>query len=483
MAEKKQKTFFRGAKDYGKKENITLYFKAGSKDGTGIKTNVQPWKKDWLDVRIHKYDSKFHQRLLNMDENPVEETLEEEMQAFQDQAELPIDPRFFVPTDVQQAELDAFAGAGSVAARAARRVEMENIWILQRINSNVTIKSTNEINKAQRSLIVKKFMERSDKKSELWGDICASIEKESLEKIKTYVEGEEGEDNYLTYDIALERWEWLYLFRAAEHTHLMLDDMMDPFTRDMRRRQEVTNLELFKQGTIKYEKWVNLFEEKVRLVRLCGQELTDRDIIHYFMTGLNPILFKQQLEQWNVPSLRSGIPEDFEELKARIKRDYDHLCITQGSLVDRVYNSARNQGFNKSFVGKVEESKVTEDHKESKDDYKRTVNGQKACYICGSYGKHFHVAKKCRFYNDKFSLEANRKYCEDRKKSNDGKTSISETKITSNTTGGGKRPSNDPSVSDVKESKVNMVKIISIDDLDVKDMKKNDVCYVNKKYD
>ena len=415
MADKKK---FYKPKDNTHKPDIILYMKVGGKDRVGVNTNIQPWTKWWRDVAILGHDSSFHHRLVNMDDNLPEPTLDEELEPFEDVVELPVDRLFFEPTEEQIDELDAL---GAVARRA-RRTQMENQWIIQRTMDNAQAKMRNEINKTHRAIIIKKFTGREERKSELWGAIVATIEKDSLDKIKAYVRGVPGDEDYMTYDMALVTWDWLFLFKAAEHTHLMLDDTMDPYARDMRKRQELSKLENYKQGNMKFEKWINNLEEQTRLVEMCGQDVTERDKINVFMSNLNPTIFKQQLEQWSVPSQRSMLPENYNEVKSLIQKDYEYICVHNPSLIQRVYNTGNNnwKSFKTNTVQSSEDSK--EESKEtSKEDYKRTENGQKACFICGAYGSSFHFANKCEHFNDKFSLIANRKYYEEKGKNKKNK--------------------------------------------------------------
>ena len=108
---------------------------------------------------------------------------------------------------------------------------MQNLWIRAMMAGNTVIKQRNETNKAQRSLIYKRFDEQEEQKASLWGAIASSMEKDSLDKVKAFVQGVPGEEGHMTYDIAMGTWDWIFLFRAAEHTHLQLDDLMFPATR------------------------------------------------------------------------------------------------------------------------------------------------------------------------------------------------------------------------------------------------------------
>jgi hypothetical protein len=71
-----KKTYYKTMEHSLKQQEIRLYQRMAGKDG--MTTNVQAWFKNWRDVRILSYDPKFHDRLMHIDMNLDEETLEEE---------------------------------------------------------------------------------------------------------------------------------------------------------------------------------------------------------------------------------------------------------------------------------------------------------------------------------------------------------------------------------------------------------------------
>ena len=95
MSYKKQ--FYKG-KEAEEKSEIMLYMKVGGRDTPGMITNQPVWKKNWLDKRIPLFGTKCHARLLAIDQNLPEETVEEATAEFQDTPEEPYDRMFWVPS-------------------------------------------------------------------------------------------------------------------------------------------------------------------------------------------------------------------------------------------------------------------------------------------------------------------------------------------------------------------------------------------------
>ena len=103
------------------------------------------------------------------------------------------------------------------------------------------------------------------------------------------------------------------------------------------------------------------------------------------MTNLNDLVFKEAKTDFLNPRTRSLFPDDFEGIKQKMIDEYGQMMTRKPQLVLKVIRGEdTRRGAEASF--KAEEA---------------------GCHVCGKPG---HFYRSCEYYDNKFTLEQNKKY-------------------------------------------------------------------------
>ena len=369
--------------DSSSKDGGVLYLRVNAKTNRQ-ETNFPDWQRYWEEVRIGRFGSDFKKQLDTREWRPF--NLAERLAEFPPQIELNTDRDYFVPSDEQQALLDALVGA----ERQARQLKIFcNQWQEERRESNTIIKAANECQKTLRDVVAKDFADYPDKVTMIFADINASMTEISRLKVQAYKRGSPGTANYMDYDTAVAQQNWLWMYEAAEATHLMRGAEKDAVVLLERQQAECAELRAFHQGHQEFTFWLRRFEDKMRTVEAVGYELSDLEKRVALVNSLNSEVFDDLKRTWGNLSLRAQLPANYDALK--------DLIITTYSTVDQAVIARARRG------EKTESSFASRERRDG-------GGNRTGCYICGASEKDFHRWATCPHYNPKFTVEQNAAY-------------------------------------------------------------------------
>ena len=119
------------------------------------------------------------------------------------------------------------------------------------------------------------------------------------------------------------------------------------------------------------------------------------------MDGLNPRIFDSVLKQWNMTIGRPLFPDNYEDLKLSIQKEYMQLYRDPVSarVIAEVLHSSSNKGKTEISL-EAKETKAGGKAEEAKE-----TKGDPTCWICDRAG---HMMKDCWYYDPSMTKEANR---------------------------------------------------------------------------
>ena len=130
---------------------------------------------------------------------------------------------------------------------------------------------------------------------------------------------------------------------------------------------------------------ITRFEDQVEVCETIGLEISEEAKIYHFMNNLNDLIFKEAKNDFMNQRIRSQFPDTFEENKQKMIDEYGQTMIRKPQLLLKIIREEdTRRGAKTSF--KVEEG---------------------CCHVCGDSG---HFYRSCKHFNNKFSLETNKKY-------------------------------------------------------------------------
>ena len=370
------------AQEVSNKDGGVLYLRVNSKTQRQ-ETNYPDWQRYWEEVRIGKYGTDFKIQLDTREWRPF--NLTERLAEYPPQKERNTDREFFVPSEEQQQLIDAL---GDATLRTRQKKLFCNAWQENQREENVTIKAANECQKTLRDVVAKDFAEYPDKVTMLFADINASMTEMSRLKVQAYKRGTPSSADYMDYEKAVTEKRWLWMFEAAEATHLMRGAEKDEVVLLERQQAEYSELRSFHQGHQDFTLWLRRFEDKIRDVEAVGYAITDLQKRVALVNTLNPDVFEDLRKTWNNLALRTHLPSDFSSLK--------DFVITTYSTIDQgvISRARRGEKTESSFPG-IE---------------KRSEAGGRACNICGASGSDYHSWRTCSHYNNRYTLEQNAEF-------------------------------------------------------------------------
>lgn len=364
-----------------RKDGGALYLNINSKTNR-LETNQPDWQRSWEEIRIGKYGTSFKNQLDAREWSPF--NLTERLADYPLQLEKNIDRDSFVPNTEQQDVIDALE---SISLRKRQAKIFCNDWQEERREINAAIKATNKCQETLRDVIAKEFAEYPDKVTMLFADINASMSEMSRLKVQAYKRGSVGDANYMNYESAVATKNWIWMFEAAEATHLMRGAEKDEVVLLERQQTEFNELKALYQGQKEFTKWLQSFDDKVRMVEAVGYPITDLETRVALMHTINPLIFEKLKDTWNSLLLRPQLPNTYDRL-----RDY---VITTYSTIDQSLIVRARQS------GKTESSFAAKERKDA---------SKGACFICGASGREFHRWAGCPHYDPAYSMEQNAAY-------------------------------------------------------------------------
>ena len=340
------------------------------------------WERSWKNVKILKYPTQYANEL-RLGEGIVYD-IDQVLAANPMLPEVDTAREHWVPTAEQTVELNAI---NPRVARDARRNEIYLAWRHVQLEENARRKDLNEVAKTKIDLEVKDIKERADTVSKIMGEVLEDMTKSSRERIEKYRREpmDEEDEDATTLDEARERGDWLFIFRAARETHMYQGVGDDRILMYEKKEQEKDYLSKMRHESGDFNRWITKFDDQIETCETIGVELTEEAKILYFMTNLNDSIFGSIKANFLDLSTRALFPNTYEGIKQRMIAEYSQLTSRKPHVVMKVIrgDDTRRSG-EASF--KAEEG---------------------GCHICGIPG---HFWKKCRNYNNKYSLEQNREY-------------------------------------------------------------------------
>ena len=353
-----------------------------------IETNALDWGRSWLQVKLLSYPPELRQSLedfvrVKYDIDKLVATLEYE-------PELLTSKDNWTPTGPQRQELSVLEGDDKLW----REKEIYAEWSSNRMIINAEIRRRNDRKKAEQEVIIKNGGQTYQRViGQLMGEILADMMPESRKQVEKWVRPVDDEVHIVgdekrewiadNMKEAHEIGDWLFIFEAAQKTHL-LRPMPKHDTGIQARRDALTDrLRSIKHESGSFERWIERFEDFYSICETAGCVIEDSKRRNFFMDGLNPKIFSSLLVDWKKTVGRPDFPEEYEQLKELVKGEYNAICMDpeRARMVAEVMYTKSGAG-----SGKTE---MSLEAKEEQEDDRR-------CYICEQPG---HIMRRCEFYD------------------------------------------------------------------------------------
>jgi hypothetical protein len=368
---------------YGKKQqqkkavnndSTLLYYKVGKE---GVVTNYQAWLRSWREHKITEFDVFFQEGLRELKRKTYD--LEEELKGLEYQPLVTISKEFWLPTTVQLALLEK---ESNDVRRGYMERSMMAEWAEAQAKINATIKATNDTIKKQRDEIIAKGNELTRKNviTKMMGQVMADMTTESRRMVMKWVRSEAKDpsepksalkaDNI---EEAYEKYDWLFIFKAAMVTHMHAACTVDETTILERQEKAITKLKNMKHEQGSIQVWLQKFDDAIEECETMGATVTDKMKRIYLMNNVNEKIFEQTLVLWRGVLTRKSFPAKYDTLKAYVMNEYSSQ-MTQPEHSKVIYNII-------STKRKTESSLTATDGKTEK----------AKCHVCGRTG---HKMKK-----------------------------------------------------------------------------------------
>jgi hypothetical protein len=358
----------------------------------------------WKNVKIGEFGDRIVDQFTRNESPPFD--LSEELQKYKLQAPLSLEPEEFVMRAADEVLLNAIVNEDPAVQESERNKFTQlcfRKWRDKRVEKNLRIQEDNHVILAQRTELTKREYQFKDTAQKVFHSVMGSMDSNSRLVVERYsesfVDESTGESSEYTYKDALKDLNWWFLFAAAKTTHLERSKDAPAFAVDLRKDQEEMRIKTFKHKFGKYTTWLTQFEWLLEQGEAIGLELNDDRKCRYFMGNLSPIIFEDLQRQYASTVTAGSFPREFEELKNFVTREYETQYILNREKILRVENR------------REEKETVLSSRAEDTNEFSSNgvnTNGR-ACFICGKEG---HIADKCKWRNEKYSVRANRAYFE-----------------------------------------------------------------------
>ena len=383
----RKKTSYKPSVATPKKDPKTakLYLEIGKE---GVETNYNHWLRSWMEHKIGDFPVELQTSLRNQERFRYDEAAL--LAELEESPERPINREQWRPTEEQQAEID-----GTVANRRdVLRDRMFAEWQLERINTNAGIRHSNSIKRERLKVIISKGgTNREDKIASLFAKIIADMEVDSQQKVTSWIRPDhlklsedEPEFDLVANNIeeARELGDFLFLFEAAEATHLSINVYDDESFNEQNRHDQEQKLRRMKHVAGDFQAWEMDWMDQLRHCQNIQCEFSEATMKNIFMGCINNRIFATTISHWKDLSMRETLyGGTFMSLKEKVDRQYA-AALKDFMLAKIIAEVIRGKT---GFMPKEVSLKTEESAADSKKD--------NSCNICGRVG---HFWRQCEFF-------------------------------------------------------------------------------------
>jgi hypothetical protein len=283
------------------------------------------------------------------------------------------------------AERDELAQIADPDEKETRRKEMIEDWQEARHLELAQVKTRNGAMRTTRDVLIKEKLAYAKDVDTVINRVMELMSLESRREIEEYVterHNDDPADQVYDYLTALDRGDYMWIFKAARETHLLFGSGGDEYQLRAIYRKRREELGRMHHASGPFANWLKRFGDAVNDLRALGDEIEDREVISIGMDCLNPIIFRYQLDKWRAGELRDDIGGDLSTWKSWIMKVYAQVSYSEPSLISKVYATPKQVSV-KDEITFVTTAGVEKAHPKKEN---------RECYNCGKIG---HIAKDC----------------------------------------------------------------------------------------